>query len=179
MNYVKLSKSISYFLRHNPDDLGIELDKEGYVTIDEFLSKLNANFDFPIKKEDIVYIVNNQSKKRFEIVDDKIRALYGHTNGIKNDRLIIPPDELYHGTTKKAYEKIKTEGIKKMDREYVHMTNSIEEAKHVAFRRSKDIVILKINTRKAHDNGVKFYEGNDKIFLCDYVEPEYFLVVEE
>ncbi len=38
---LNISKNISYYLRHKPDELGIQLDLEGWVKIDEFLGKFN------------------------------------------------------------------------------------------------------------------------------------------
>ena len=35
--YVRLSKTMSVALRHDPDSFGIELDKEGWVDVDKLL----------------------------------------------------------------------------------------------------------------------------------------------
>ena len=101
MDYVKLSKEISYALRHAPWEYELELDEEGFVPIEQLLQSLNLLNEYgrDVTKEDLEYIIAHSDKKRHEIVDDKIRALYGHSLPTKIEKSPgIPPDVLYHGT---------------------------------------------------------------------------------
>lgn len=41
MNYVQLSKEISYALRHAPWEYELELDEEGWVNVKNLLTALN------------------------------------------------------------------------------------------------------------------------------------------
>ena len=84
-----------------------------------------------------------------------------------------PPEILYHGTTHKAIESIMNEGLKPMNRQYVHLSTDVETAKLVGSRRDKDPIILTINAKKAYDDGIKFYIGNDKIWLSDPLPTKY------
>lgn len=83
MNLEKLSKEISYALRHAPWEYELELDEEGFVPIEQLLHALNegGNYvdDRPVTKEDLEEIIRTSDKKRHEIVGDRIRALYGHS----------------------------------------------------------------------------------------------------
>ena len=96
---VKVSKYMSYLLRYDPENLRI--DEEGFVCIEEFLLKLRTKYD--VNKHFIDEIVNQRDRKRFEIVDDKVRALYGHSFGAKAN---LEEDNsvtvLYHGTTSES-----------------------------------------------------------------------------
>lgn len=85
----------------------------------------------------------------------------------------VPPPVLYHGTTRKAYELIKVEGLLPMTRQYVHLSADIDYAVKVGKRRDQKPVLLKIDTVSAVENGVVFYIGNDKVWLCDKIAPEY------
>ena len=38
MDYIKLSKEISYALRHKPEEYNLSLDEEGYVFINDLLN---------------------------------------------------------------------------------------------------------------------------------------------
>ena len=53
---VRVSKYMSYLLRHNPEDL--RMDEHGFVDLDELLAKLRARFS--INKEFIFEIVEKK-----------------------------------------------------------------------------------------------------------------------
>jgi putative RNA 2'-phosphotransferase len=86
---------------------------------------------------------------------------------------IVPPAILYHGTTHKAAQIILKDGLKPMKRQYVHLSVDTDTAVQVGKRRDSEPAILKIDAAKAHSDGVKFYKGNDKVVLADYIPPEY------
>lgn len=78
--YVKASKTISYALRHNPTEFGLTLDTEGWVDCDELIAALAKHMSpVYLTKDDIAAIIAESDKKRFEILNGKIRATYGHS----------------------------------------------------------------------------------------------------
>jgi len=176
MNLVELSKEISYALRHAPWEYELELDEQGFVPIVQLLHALNESgtYEHEVTQADLEQIIANSEKKRHEIVGDKIRALYGHTvPQIIKKEPGIPPAVLYHGTTHRALPQILQDGLKPMQRQYVHLSVDTDTAVQVGKRRDSEPVILKIDAAKAHSDGVVFYKGNDKVVLADYVAPKY------
>ena len=175
MNLVDLSKEISYALRHAPWEYELELDEQGFVPIAQLLHALNESneYDREIVQSDLEDIIATSEKKRHEIVGDKIRALYGHTvpQVIKKEPC-VPPAVLYHGTTHKALPQILEDGLKPMQRQYVHLSVDVDTATHVGKRRDPEPVILKIDTDAAQKAGIQFFIGNDKVWLCDRVPKE-------
>ncbi len=176
MKLNELSKEISYALRHAPHEYELELDEEGFVLIDQLLHAINegGNYDRTVTKADLEEIIRTSEKKRHEIVGDKIRALYGHSvpQFIKKAEG-VPPKVLYHGTTKEALGSIKKNGLVPMQRQYVHLSVDREMADSVARRKKKDIAILQVDTEAAQKNGIKFYVGNDKVWLADNIPSKY------
>jgi putative RNA 2'-phosphotransferase len=166
----KVSKYMSYLLRHNPENL--KMDKHGFVDLDELLEKLNERFQ--IDKEFTLEIVEKSDRKRFEIVENKIRALYGHTIPVK---LKLEEDKVtkvfYHGTTQNAASEILRGGLKPMRRRWVHLSPTVEIATEVGLRRTKSPVILEINAEAARKNGLRFYKATNKVYVCDAILPEY------
>jgi putative RNA 2'-phosphotransferase len=63
----RLSKLLSYILRHKPEEYGILLDENGYTNVDELLNKLNA-YNENISFEILQYIVDANNKKRFALM---------------------------------------------------------------------------------------------------------------
>ena len=128
--YVRLSKTMSVALRHDPDSFGIELDKEGWVDVDNFSTPC-ANYKRweDITEEDFHTVMSISDKKRFEISDGHIRALYGHSIPMKIVKEpTTPPPLLYHGTARRNLDTILQEGILPMSRQYVHMSEDVETA---------------------------------------------------
>jgi putative RNA 2'-phosphotransferase len=168
---VKLSKRLSKVLRHAPESIGITLDKNGWVEVQELLKCLGSN----VSIDNIRYVVANNNKKRFEFSPDqsKIRACQGHSINIDLDlKSIDPPDILYHGTAEKTVPYIQYDGILKMNRDHVHLSKDYETATNVGGRHGKPIV-LSIDAKKMHEHGMKFYVSNNGVWLTDFVPKEY------
>jgi putative RNA 2'-phosphotransferase len=167
---VKVSKYMSYLLRHNPD--GLMMDEQGYVDLGCLVRKVRERFGVD---EDFIHgIVEKSERRRFGISGDKIRALYGHSLPV---RLELREDSsrkvFYHGTTQEAALKILRDGLKPMGRRWVHLSPTVEVAREVGYRRTRRPVILEIDAEKARRDGVKFYEATDRVYLCRMVPPRY------
>lgn len=170
MDKVKVSKQVSYLLRHDPEDL--EMDENGYVKIEDLLGKLEERF--PDVDRGYLEKINSEGKRRYEIKDDKIRAVYGHTIDVDLD---LPEDEevkkLYHGTTEWSARSILEEGLQSKDRQKTHLSADRKTAEEVGRRRTEDPVILKIDVESARKDGIKFYRATDQVYLCEGVPPQY------
>ncbi len=180
MDYVKLSKEISYALRHAPWEYELELDESGFVPIEQLLHSLNLNNEYgrDVTKEDLEYIISNSDKKRHEIVGDKIRALYGHSVPCKIEKTQgVPPSILYHGTAKRFLDSIMRDGLLPMKRQYVHLGVDTDMATLVGKRRDDNPVILEIDAKSASNDGIIFYIGNDKVWLCDKLPAKYIKIL--
>lgn len=76
----KVSKSMSYVLRHRPDTIGIKLEDGGWVCIDTLLLAM-AKSGKNITRQTLDLVVVNNDKQRFEVSADgvRIRARQGHS----------------------------------------------------------------------------------------------------
>ena len=173
--YADLSKEVSYMLRHAPHEYGLALDEQGWVDLSEVVSALKRTPRFKnLVACDVESMVNKSDKKRHEIKDGKIRALYGHTLPEKIAKIpAVPPDALYHGTPRKSVDSILKTGLLPKARQYVHLSKDKETALMVGRRRDSRPVVLEVDARRAWDAGILFYEGNDGIWLSDTILPEY------
>jgi putative RNA 2'-phosphotransferase len=154
------------------------MDNYGFVDIDELHKKLGQRYS--IDKQLIFEIVEKGTRKRFEIVGNKIRALYGHTIGIKQKLVEDEAVEvLYHGTTRISARKILKEGLKSMRRIFVHLSPTAEIAREVGLRRTLNPAILMIDAKTAVRDGSHFYKATDKVYLCEFLKPKYIKLVQE
>lgn len=174
--YAYISRKMSYALRHNPEKYGLKLAQDGSVEMETFLRAMNGmhHFEPPLTEALIREVMAHAEKRRFAIEDGRIRALYGHSFQIKVDHQeAIPPAVLYHGTARRFLDSIMEKGILPMGRQYVHMSADIETAEQVGRRRDNRPAILTIDAEKAAADGIKFYIGNDKVWLADQIPPQY------
>ncbi|MEP6467845.1 MAG: RNA 2'-phosphotransferase [Parafilimonas sp.] len=166
----RLSKLLSYILRHKPEEYGIVLDENGYTNADELINKLNAHNE-NISLAILQHIVDTNSKKRFAFNDDlsKIRASQGHSVDVELGYTEEqPPAILYHGTVEKFLLSILKDGLQKMQRHHVHLSADKTTATKVAERRGKPI-ILEIKSGEMFSAGYKFYLSDNGVWLIDHV----------
>ncbi|RQD84495.1 RNA 2'-phosphotransferase, partial [Methanosalsum natronophilum] len=74
----RIGKFVSGVLRHFPNDVGLSMDKEGWVDFDGFLDATKKRYKWA-KKESLISLVESDEKQRYEIISNKIRARYGHS----------------------------------------------------------------------------------------------------
>jgi len=166
-----ISRHMSKLLRHDPEDL--ILDKNGYVLVDDLLNKKG------ITKEELDWIVDTNSKKRFAYNEDqtKIRASQGHNKKleIKVEMKESPRMEvLFHGTATKFIDSIMKDGLKSQNRHHVHLSKDLETAITVGGRKDKkDITILKIDSARMRGDGLKIWISANGVYLTEYVDPKY------
>ena len=169
---LRLSRTISHALRHEPWLYELELDEEGWVEVEALLAALRSQRHewHHLAQQDLVRVVETSDKRRFELRGGLIRALYGHSTPQRLRKVPAePPAVLYHGTTPKTAQVILAEGLKPMGRQYVHLSANREIAYQVGHRKAREPLILEVAAAKAHAAGVVFYEGNEQVWLADYV----------
>jgi putative RNA 2'-phosphotransferase len=171
----QLSKEISYTLRHNPKAYNLTLDESGWVAMEDLLSALNQKKNKqPVTEQDIVEMLKNSEKKRFEIMEGRIRAYYGHSVPEKIElQPAQPPKVLYHGTTRRVVDAIKKEGLKPRGRQYVHLSQETETALLVGKRRDDWPVLIIVDAERAWQDGIRFYHGNEMVWLSDEIPAQY------
>jgi len=165
-----VSKYVSYLLRHNPENL--KMDGEGFVGMGDLLKSLRRRYD--VDECFVREVVEKSERRRFQIVGDKIRAIYGHTIDVGIE---FPVDErvrfLYHGTTERSASMILKEGLKPMKRRWVHLSATPEIAWDVGKRRALKPIILIVDAEKARLEGIKFYRATDQVYLSKEVPPKF------
>jgi putative RNA 2'-phosphotransferase len=172
---VALSKTVSHALRHAPWLYELEPDGEGWVPVRDLLEDLKQRRRWRDLTEDrLAAIAESGDKRRFELRDSKIRALYGHSlPGRLSREPAEPPEVLYHGTSPGATSAILGKGLKPMKRQYVHLSADIPTALEVGRRKAEKPVILVVDAERAHQDGIRFYRGNDRVWLADEIPAAY------
>jgi putative RNA 2'-phosphotransferase len=169
----KISKRLSYILRHAPDSVGLTLDENGWANVHDLMTK----FGSPLSIEDLKEVVETNEKKRFAFNDDltKIRASQGHSIEIDLAyQPTTPPEFLFHGTATRFIESIKKDGLVKGSRHHVHLSLDEVTARKVGARHGSP-VILTLKSKEMYEAGYVFYVSENDVWLTEHV-PTRFIV---
>lgn len=174
MNPRHLSKFLSLVLRHKPEALNIQLDKNGWADLDDLLAKLQAQGK-NATQSDIEELVRTNNKQRFKLDLDnrRIRANQGHSITVDLEmQAIAPPALLYHGTATKNIPSIQQTGLQKRNRQHVHLSADKATAINVGSRHGKPIILV-IDAAQMHADGLHFYQSENGVWLTDAVAVQY------
>ena len=169
--HTEISKFLSFVLRHKPDAIGITLDREGWVDISTLIAAA-ANDGKQLDADLILAVVASNVKKRFAISADGlcIRAVQGHSAVSVDIEFVAkrPPELLYHGTATRFLESIHAKGLLPGSRQYVHLSQDEQTAIGVGRRHGKPVV-LKIKALLMHEQGFKFFQSENDVWLTEVV----------
>lgn len=179
-SHVKTSKFLSQILRHSPQKIHLNMDKNGWVDIDELIHNANKHKNMRLTADLINSIVENDDKQRFAISEDgkRLRANQGHSIAVDLElESKTPPDTLYHGTASHSLESIMESGLKPMKRQYAHLSPTEEIALAVGKRHGTPAVLF-IDAKKMREDGCKFYLSENNVWLVDDVPVKYIRLAE-
>lgn len=170
----EISKFLSFVLRHNPQAIGIVLDAEGWVDVDELLMACQKNGK-PITRPQLDETVASNDKKRFALSPNgrRIRASQGHS--VHVDLGLAPqepPELLYHGTIADFLDAIRDNGLQRGQRHHVHLSSDEKTATTVGQRRGRPIILV-IEANRMFRDGFSFYRSDNGVWLTDAVPTDY------
>jgi putative RNA 2'-phosphotransferase len=171
---VATSKFLSLVLRHRPETIGIELDAEGWVDVEDLLAAC-ARHGRTISRDQLDDLVRTNDKQRFAFSADgsRIRANQGHSLPVDLGLVPVePPELLYHGTVRHFLDSIRRDGLTKGKRHHVHLSPDIQTATRVGQRRGRPIVLV-IEAGRMFRERHKFYRSENGVWLTDAVPAAY------
>lgn len=169
-----VSKTLSYVLRHKPEEFGLALDAEGWVNVTELLAALHVR-GHHVTPEQLHEVVATNDKKRFGLSADgtKIRANQGHSVAVELGLTpMTPPELLYHGTATRFLPSIRSSGLHSGSRQHVHLSADPATAVAVGSRHGKPVVLM-VQAGKLHRAGGQFFLSENEVWLTQAVPPEY------
>lgn len=176
MNKTRVSKTLSFLLRHSPDYIDLN---GGWAWADEIIQVLQTKypgFDAKLLSE----LVAEDEKMRYSYDRSglKIRANQGHSvpGVVIEMEEPEPPELLYHGTAKQFLPSIWKEGLKPMSRLFVHLSSDVETARAVG-KRHGNPVILAIKARAFVRDGYVLKRSANGVWQALAVPTDYFYVI--
>ncbi|KAJ7175877.1 KptA family-domain-containing protein [Mycena filopes] len=196
---VRVSKTLSWILRHGAKSEGLAMRADGCVRVTDLLANPKLA---TLNLEALQEIVKADTKQRYDLKFDQgstdsevgvwwIKANQGHS--IKSVKLElapisavsdIPTGVAVHGTTKEAWELIRKEGLSKMKRNHIHLAQGVagDNSVRSGMRKASPVLIF-VDVQRAIDAGLKFFLSDNGVVLTEGDErgilaPQFFLRVE-
>ena len=171
------SKFLSLVLRHQPELIGLELDPEGWASLNQLVELANSH-GRALTHELVHEIVATSDKQRFAVSPDglRIRANQGHS--VKVDlglEVRIPPETLYHGTATRFIPSIMEQGLLPGSRQQVHLSAAADTAVNVGARHGKPVV-LTVRSGEMQRAGHQFHLSENGVWLTANVPPNFLTI---
>ncbi|QQC63182.1 RNA 2'-phosphotransferase [Paraburkholderia ginsengisoli] len=184
--HAAVSRLLSKILRHEPEMVGIRLDRQGWVSVDELIRAIertarNANASKRLRtlptvtRELILAVVATNEKQRFSLSQDglRIRAAQGHSIGVDLGYADMePPAVLYHGTAWSNWESIAADGLTPRTRHAVHLSTDVNTATRVGARHGQPLVLV-VDAAQMHADGYSFARSDNGVWLTPAVPTAY------
>jgi len=173
----RLSKRLSYVLRHDPGSVGVVLDAAGWVEVDALLSAL-ARSGLRLSRARLDEVVARNDKQRFAYDPSgrRIRASQGHSVRVELGLVPVePPAVLFHGTATRFVPAILREGLRRGSRHAVHLSPDTATARAVGARRGP-ATVLEVDAARLAASGAVFSRSDNGVWLVESVPPAYLRV---
>jgi putative RNA 2'-phosphotransferase len=168
----RISRFLTYLLRHQPKEYPLVFDKRGFVDWQDVVKLVQERY-YDVTEEQVEAVVSGSEKKRFELVEDKVRATYGHSFAVElGDAAQQAPEKLYYGAARDLAQSMLRSGLKPRDRQYVHLSLSAEEAASVARRHDPAPSLIEIDAAAAQRDGVRFYLSGP-LYLAEFIPAKF------
>ncbi|KAG2144582.1 hypothetical protein DEU56DRAFT_732488 [Suillus clintonianus] len=193
---IRVSKSLSWLLRHGAKNAGLDMREDGYAKVTDVLSNpMFRDVNFSQLQE----IVSKDQKQRYHLLSEPrssdspsdiwwIRANQGHS--LKTVTLDMQPitsaldvPMAVHGTTLVAWQFIgkflfmswfvllthmsATQGLSKMKRNHIHLAQGIPGDSVMSGMRNSSQILIFVDVQKALDDGIPFYLSANGVVLTD------------
>ncbi|KAI9227367.1 MAG: phosphotransferase KptA/Tpt1 [Piptocephalis tieghemiana] len=173
----RLSRSLSYVLRHGATKESLVILPDGYVFLEALLKRPKFK---QVTLEDVQEVVNENGKQRFSMVYQRvgdqegwwIRANQGHSLPVPELELRTissveeAPSMVIHGTDLSFWPSIRRDGLKAMGRNHIHMASGMPGHEGViSGMRSRCSLFIHLDISRVLQDGIPLYESANGVIL--------------
>lgn len=181
MNLDKISKRLSWLLRHCQEPVYIDL-QGGWAPVEAILEALSTKKRV-VDRRMLETIVADDEKGRYSFDEsgERIRANQGHSipGVVIEMEKPLPPEYLYHGTAEDSLPSIMEKGLLPMSRQYVHISPDYETAVRVGSRHGRNhggTAVLEFAAGDFVRDGHDLWITSNGVWQAKAVPPQYLQV---
>ena len=164
----RLSRLMAFHLRHDP---AVERSTDGFVSVEKLTDIIRRKVHW-VKPHHIREVAVFDTRSRYELKGELIRARYGHSVDVKLDLPEADLDVLYYAAVPAASAQILSEGLKPVDRKMVHLSATIDNALEVGRSHVENPVMFAVDAQLAKKMGVRIFRASDRVYLAQSIPRE-------
>lgn len=180
---VRVSKALSWLLRHGAEKEGVPIDSAGYCLVDDVLTTRRLRDS---NLEELRGVTAASEKQRFHMKEEGgkwyIRANQGHSiAAVRAEELLEKLDpsyaeehsNVYHGTYSQFWESIlAVGGLNKMTRNHIHFATNVPEVGKVksGMRKTCDLIVRVDLTNPDVWDGIEWFRAANDVVLTSGIE---------
>ena len=168
----RITRSLAYMLRHQPEEFDLELDAQGYGDVGRVVQALNERLGEPVNAGDLVDAIHAGDRPRYEIVGSRVRALYGHSIDVEPGEPCRPPELLFVGISARDADRAMRYGLRGGRRRFLHLALTPDDAKEGGRRTGREYVVITVYSLDAWEEGINFYDRK-ALYLAEQLPIEF------
>ncbi|WP_375767446.1 RNA 2'-phosphotransferase [Archangium gephyra] len=167
------SKKLSWLLRHGARESGLSMDEAGFAFVADVLRLTGLSL------AQLEAVVAQNSKSRFELKGERVRAVQGHSpegtpvtlEGLERSwDEVLGDAPLYHGTSVGAARAIlDSEGVHAAARSHVHLAPAVDAT--VGKRAGVDVLLV-VSAVLLRESGLRVFRAPNGVLLARAVPRE-------
>lgn len=163
---IRLSKRLSWLLRHGAHEAGVAMDQAGWVPVEQVLRWLGTD------RSTLDHVVAHNNKRRLQIEAERIRCCQGHsTSGTPVTCGALEASwqrwrgtaVVWHGTALSALPAIDASGLKPLRRTHVHLAEGLHST---VGKRASVHVMLAVDPQRAASAGYPLWVAQNGVILA-------------
>lgn len=164
---VAKSKKLSWLLRHGARESRLTMDEAGFASVTDVLRLTR------LSREQLDFVVTHNSKSRFEVRGERVRAVQGHSpegtpvtlEGLERSwEEVLGDARLYHGTSVEAARAIlDSAGVHAAARSHVHLAPTRDAT--VGKRAGVDVLLV-ISPVLLREAGLRVFRAPNGVLLA-------------
>lgn len=174
-----LEEVVMSILRTNPVVYKLQMDKFGFISVNELLNAVAETYDKSLTKKKLLDLFKNTFKEKVELSEDKrfVRATALHERqlevGIKKE---VPSVMLlYCAINKDSVEKVTSTGLV-ADKNFVRVVTTVDGALDLYGADDTLPAICVINRKELTSAGFEFYFIDGYEWFIEAIPPEYITI---
>jgi putative RNA 2'-phosphotransferase len=162
-----LARMLTYMLGHRPDEFGLVLSDEGFVSLKQVHQALMAEPGWGfVRRRHLEEVAALSQPPRFEVAAEQIRSLLPTPARLRRPAGDLPPALLYLARPPKVQARVWEEGLKPPPGQELVLAVRPELALKLGRRRAPQPVLVTIQARAAAQTGLTFQRYCEELFLA-------------
>jgi putative RNA 2'-phosphotransferase len=165
---------LTYLLGHRPDEFGLVLDADGFVSMKQVLQVLagEPGWGF-VRRHHLEEVAALLEPPRFEVKGEMLRGLPPAQGNLRRPPGETPPALLYAAIPPRAHAGVWQEGLKPPGERELVLATTAALALKLGRRRSPEPVLVTVQAQAAARAGIDFQGYGEDLFLAPVLPREF------